>query len=133
MTSIDTNVVVRFLTRDDAEQFQQAVDLFNSNTIHIPDTVLLETEWVLRFAYGYDSAAVSKAFRDLLGLPQVHVTDAAPLLLAIEWHAAGLDFADALHLASSQKADTLATFDKSFVRKSANLGRCRVVNLSTEV
>ncbi len=130
MTAVDTNVVVRFLTRDDAGQFQQAVALFNRDTIQVPDTVLLETEWVLRFAYGYDPAAVTKAFRDLLGLPQVHVTNAVRLLLAIEWHAAGLDFADALHLASSQDEDTLATFDRSFVHKSANLGRCRVVDLS---
>ena len=130
MTAIDTNVVVRFLTRDDGDQFQQAVALFNSETIHVPDTVWLETEWVLRFAYGYDPSAVTKAFRGLLGLPQVRVTDAARLNLAIEWHAANLDFADALHLASSQDVGTLATFDRAFARKSSNLGVCRVVDLA---
>ena len=130
MTAVDTNVLVRFLTRDNAGQFRQAVALFNRETIHVPDTVWLETEWVLRFAYGYEPSSVTAAFRSLLGLPQVRVTDAARLLLAIEWHAAGLDFADALHLASSQDIGTLATFDKAFVRKSANLGVCRVVDLS---
>ncbi len=132
MTAVDTNVVVRFLTRDNADQFQRAVTLFRSDAIQVPDTVWLETEWVLRFAYGYNPAAVTKAFRNLLGLPQVHVTNLACLLMAIEWHEAGLDFADALHLAISQDEDTLVTFDRSFVRKSSNLGRCRVVDLSDE-
>ena len=131
MTAVDTNVVVRFLTRDDANQFQQAVTLFNNETIHIPDTVWLETEWVLRFAYDYGSSAVTAAFRGLLGLPQVRVTDPARLMLAIEWHAAGLDFADALHLADSQDMGALATFDKAFARKSSNLGVCRVVDLAS--
>ena len=61
MTAIDTNVVVRFLTHDDATQFQ----------------------------------------------------------------------ADALHLASSQDMGTLATFDRTFARKSTNLGVCRVVDLAS--
>ena len=133
MTAVDTNVVVRFLTRDDANQFQQAVALFDRETIHIPDTVWLETEWVLRYAYGYDASAVVTAFHGLLGLPQVRVTDAALLMRAIEWHGAGLDFADALHLASSQDMDILATFDKAFARKSSNLGACRVVDLADTV
>jgi predicted nucleic acid-binding protein len=130
MTAIDTNVAVRFLTRDDEDQFQKALALFNRDTVHIPDTVWLETEWVLRFAYGYDPAAVTKAFRELLGLSQVRVADTTRLLLAVEWHAAGIDFADAMHLASSQDMGTLATFDKAFARNSANLGVCRVVHLS---
>jgi predicted nucleic-acid-binding protein len=130
MTSVDTNVIVRFLTRDDAEQFQRAVALFGRDTIQVPDTVWLETEWVLRFAYGYEPHAITTAFRGLLGLPQVRVADPARLLLAIEWHASGMDFADAMHLACSQDMDALATFDKSFVRRSSNLGRCRVLDLS---
>ena len=130
MTAIDTNVLVRFLTRDDATQFQQASALFNRDEIYIPDSVWLETEWVLRYAYGHDVTAVSKAFRDVLGLPQVHVTDRTRLVLAIDWHLAGLDFADALHLASSQHAETLATFDKSFVKSAGNRGTCRPVDLS---
>ena len=133
MTAVDTNVLVRFLTRDDPDQFRRAVALFNSETIHVPDTVWLETEWVLRFAYGYEPSAVITAFRGLLGLPQVRVTDATRLLLSIEWHGAGLDFADAMHLAGSQDIGTLATFDKAFARKSENLGVCRVVDLSKTV
>jgi predicted nucleic-acid-binding protein len=127
MTGLDTNILVRFLTRDDKPQFAKAVALVRREPAFIPDTVWLETEWVLRYAYGFDRIAVSKAFRDLLGLPGIHVEDPNRIVLALEWHAAGLDFADALHLAASQETDAFATFDKAFVRSAAGLGRCRVV------
>lgn len=133
MIAVDTNVLVRFLTRDDEDQFQLALALIERENIHVPDTVWLETEWVLRFAYGYKPDAVVTAFRGLLGLPQVRVTDATRLLDAIAWHEKGLDFADALHLAASQETEALATFDKPFARQSAGLGRCRVMDLATEV
>jgi predicted nucleic-acid-binding protein len=126
MTALDTNILVRFLTRDDEAQFNRAVALIDREKIFIPDTVWLETDWVLRYAYGFDSTAVTNAFRDLLGLPNVNVEAPSRLLLAIEWHGAGLDFADALHLAGSQEADTFATFDQAFIRDAAILGRCRV-------
>ena len=126
MTAVDTNILVRFLTRDDEAQFNKAVALLTREPVFIPDTVWLETEWVLRYAYGFESTAVTNAFRDLLGLPNVTVEAPNRLLLAIEWHGAGLDFADALHLAGSQEADTFATFDKDLVRDAATLGRCRV-------
>jgi predicted nucleic-acid-binding protein len=129
MTGADTNVLVRFLTRDDEDQFQKALAFVKREPVFVPDTVWLETEWVLRYAYGFDRAAIAKAFRDLLGLSQIHVEEPNRLLLAIEWHAAGLDFADALHLAASQETDAFATFDHDFVRGAATLGRCRVVEL----
>ena len=129
MIGADTNILVRFLTRDDEDQFNKALAFIKRENVFIPDTVWLETEWVLRYAYEFDRVAISKAFRDLLGLSKIHVQDKNSLLLAIEWHAAGLDFADALHLAGSQAADAFATFDQAFVRGAAKLGQNRVVQL----
>lgn len=51
MTALDTNVVVRFLVNDDDQQAQRARALIAAGNVHIPPTVLLETEWVLRSAY----------------------------------------------------------------------------------
>jgi predicted nucleic-acid-binding protein len=53
MVTVDTNIVVRLLTQDDELQFQQSVKLFQSQDVFIPDTVILETQWVLRFAYKF--------------------------------------------------------------------------------
>ncbi len=54
MIAIDTNVVVRFLTRDDERQYRKAFQVIrNAPRIFLSDTVILETEWVLRHAYGF--------------------------------------------------------------------------------
>lgn len=129
VNAVDTNIVVRFLTHDDPDQFKLADAVFNNTIAFIPDTVWLETEWVLRFAYDFDAQSIIKAFRGLLGLPQVRVRDANRLLKAIEWNAAGLDFADALHLACAQRFEKMVTFDKTFAKRSINKGVCRVEHL----
>ncbi|WP_423809252.1 PIN domain-containing protein [Planktothrix agardhii] len=60
--AIDTNIIVRFITRDDELQYQQSLELFKNKNIFIPDTVILETEWVLRFAYNPHSADRGQIF-----------------------------------------------------------------------
>ncbi len=66
MIAIDTNVLVRLLTRDDEPQSRQASALFTKNKIFIPETVILETEWVLRFADKLPQAAILEALRKTL-------------------------------------------------------------------
>ncbi len=126
MVAVDTNVLVRLLTGDDAAQYKASLKLFSTAPIFIPDTVLLETEWVLRAAYDLASADVCDAFRRLLGLANVNVADGARIAQAIAWHQHGLDFADAMHLAQSQGHESMKTFDGSFIRRARTLGECRV-------
>ncbi len=52
MISVDTNILVRYVTRDDPVQERQARRLVEANDIHVSLSVLLETEWVLR-SYKY--------------------------------------------------------------------------------
>jgi predicted nucleic-acid-binding protein len=92
----------------------------------MPKTVLLETEWVLRHGYGIDREVIAQSFQKLLGIPNVKAEDPQAVTQAIRWYQEGLDFADALHLASSGKADRFATFDKDFVRKASKLGSIEV-------
>jgi len=126
VTAIDTNIVVRLLTGDDAAQCQKARRIFESHNLFIPDTVILETEWVLRFAYKFAPAAIITAFTKLLGLPNVRVSRPDIIATAIKWHRQGLDFADALHLAASQDQKRFLTFDAKMVRKAKGLAACRV-------
>lgn len=126
MIAVDTNVVVRLLTADNAAQYKASVALFSTGTVFIPVTVLLETAWVLRAAYERSPAEVCEAFRRVLGLPNVVIPDSQRIAQAIAWHEHGLDFADALHLALSQGHETLKTFDIAFVRAAKGLGECRV-------
>ncbi|MEQ1740335.1 MAG: type II toxin-antitoxin system VapC family toxin [Methyloglobulus sp.] len=102
MIAVDTNIIVRLLTQDDADQYQKAHQLFASNEIFIADSVILECEWVLRFAYHFDSVQINTAITKLFGLPNVHLNHPALLAQTLAWHSQGLDFADAFHLAFSQ-------------------------------
>ena len=60
MRAVDTNVLVRFLTRDDQQQAARARKVMEQG-VFIPKTVLLETEWVLRYTYEFDRTAVAEA------------------------------------------------------------------------
>ena len=51
MISIDTNILVRLFTNDDKKQARFAEQLIENNAIYIAKSVLLETEWVLRYTY----------------------------------------------------------------------------------
>jgi len=48
----------------------------------------------------------------------VSVEDPQTVFQAVSWYEAGLDFADALHLASSMQADKFVTFDSAFIKKA---------------
>jgi predicted nucleic-acid-binding protein len=122
MIALDTNVIVRVITRDDPAQTRRAVALMKKNSLWLSKTVLLETEWVLRYTYEYDATATQHALSALVGLQNLTVEDGSSVELAIGWYREGMDFADALHLASSRNASRLATFDR---RLAKTAGRTR--------
>ena len=122
MIAVDTNVLVRVLTRDDAGQFSRATALFDSEEIWIAKTVLLETEWELRRLHGFSAAELGAALRALAGLSNVHFEDEVAVARAFELWSKGLDFADALHLVSRGEAEEFATFDEKLVKRAGNGG-----------
>lgn len=127
MIAIDTNVVVRFLTGDDDFQYKKTLALFKKHDIFVANTVILETEWVLRYAYDFMPDAISEAFTKLFGLPNVHLSNPALIAQTIRWHEQGLDFADALHLSQSQECEHFYTFDKNFSNNAKILSKCTVM------
>lgn len=127
MIGIDTNLLVRLFTNDDKTQARYAAKLIESNAVFISKSVLLETEWVLRYSYELDSDVIRKAFEGLLGLPRVTVEDPACVIKTMQWYAHGFDFADAMHLASCQSTDTFATLDKAFIKRAKKMN----INLMT--
>ncbi len=129
MIALDTNVIVRFLTYDDPKQAEKAKALMEQNKVLITKTVLLETEWVLRYSYELNRTIVAKAFEKLLGLTEVWVDDLTGIAQALTWYQEGFDFADALHLASSEAAQQFATFDKAMTKKAHQLDITKVVAL----
>ena len=112
MRAVDTNVVVRFLTADDPAQFRRARKVMEAGAVFVPKTVLLETEWVLRRAYDLADADILRAFEALAGAAEVDLEDAGAVQRALSWFREGMDFADALHIASRGTAREFLTFDK---------------------
>lgn len=126
MIAVDTNVVIRLLTQDDEQQHNKSLKLFQEQDIFIPDTVILETEWVLRFAYHFKPDEICEAFRNLLGLSNVQLANGNLIAQTLQWYEHGLDFADAFHLAQSQNCSAIYTFDSKFVKKGKGLTKCEV-------
>lgn len=121
MNALDTNVVVRFLTRDDPAQAARAKVLIATESLYLPKSVVLKTAWLLRSRYRYERTAIVEAMTRLLGLPGMMVEDQPTVARALAWYAQGLDFADALHLASSTRAASFATFDQALRRRARRI------------
>ncbi|HVU03843.1 MAG TPA: type II toxin-antitoxin system VapC family toxin [Polyangiaceae bacterium] len=131
MIAVDTNVLVRLVTNDDRRQSPRAARLFVEEDVFVSWTVLLEAEWVLRGAYDLPPSKIHGAFERLMSVPSVQIENAAAVARALTWFAGGMDFADALHLASSATAvSAFHTFDKGFARRAEKLGTTPTVELA---
>lgn len=119
MIAVDTNILVRLIVNDDPHQEKRVIALFKKDDIFISKTVLLELEWVLRYAYNLKQEIILLAIQNVLGLPNVTVEDILSVSKAIKLHKSGLDFADALHLSSSRDANYFITFDKKFYKRAS--------------
>ena len=126
MLAINTNVIIRYLTSDHPEQSSQARALIDGHDVFVSMTVLLETEWVLRAAYGYSSAQVSAAFRAFAGLSRVTLEDPALAATALDWMARGMYFADPLHLAKSDGCAAFVSFDRRLAKVAKGLSQVEV-------
>lgn len=126
MIAIDTNLIVRYLTRDHATQSARARALIDGQRVFAAVTVLLEVEWVLRSAYGYQAADIVHALRVFAGLPTVMVEDGAMVAAALDLAERGMDFADALHLTRSGHCDAFVTFDRKLVKAAKAAGHAGV-------
>lgn len=129
MIGLDTNVLARYYIEDKGDeatemQHRAARNLLEcGEPLMVSKTVLLELEWVMRGYYGFASRKVMATMQHLLSLPQVTIEDRYAVEQALANCAAGLDFADALHLASYRDCDSVASFDdRRFARRAGKLG-----------
>jgi predicted nucleic-acid-binding protein len=123
MIAVDTNILVRYAVKDDPRQTVIATDFLRSNSCCILKTVLLELMWVLSSQSGYDlsRSVVAERLRHICGLPTITVDDASTVAQAIIWYEQGMDFADALHLASSASCAGFASMDRRMTNKASRL------------
>ena len=128
MIGIDTNILARYYIDDpddtqSARQRTLARRIFSeSPALFVPLTVVIEFEWVARAFYELTPDQFAPLVEHLSGLPNVRVEHWERVTDALAWHRQGIDFADALHLASSTGCEKFLTFDdKRFARRATRL------------
>jgi len=121
MTAIDTNVLVRYLTRDDDRQFQRVLQMLNRKqaTFFVCDLVLAETDWVLRSLYAWSVEEVADAFALLTTIHNLVFENESRLRSSLKALREGADLADELIVRTCRDfgAKGFTTFDKGIVRR----------------
>ena len=120
MIGLDTNLLVRYLTKDDPTQFSKAKALIDATAAAgdrfvINSAVLCELVWVLRTTYDYSREEIAGAVEYILTIAEFDVERPDETRLALqEFQSTKADFSDALigRINQSLGAEHTATFDR---------------------
>ena len=125
MKGIDTNILVRYLIRDDLEQLRAASrfiedDCSEQEPGFVNQIVLAELVWVLERGYKLDRSVVATAIDALLLPKQLSIDHPDDVRAAISEYLNGADFADSLIAAWNARlgCEYTATFDRGASRRS---------------
>jgi predicted nucleic-acid-binding protein len=119
MRAIDTNVLVRLITRDDSRQAASA-EAFIEHGAWVSVLALAEATWVLSTVYGLNSKDLAKAIEMLLNHRDLTLQDPETVAASLELFLAkpALGFSDCLMLQLARKAGhlPLGTFDRNLAK-----------------
>ncbi len=115
MRAVDTNLLVRLITRDHPEQ-TAATEAFVAGGAWVSHLVLMEAMWVLDSAYGLGPEKIATAVEMLLKHRELTIQEPDTVTAALRYfqHRPALGFSDCLILAVARKAGhlPLGTFDR---------------------
>jgi len=115
--TVDTNVLIRAVVRDDPAQARVAAALMTeASLVAVALPCLCEFVWVLRKVYGLQAADAASAIRALLAAPAVEVNRPA-VEAGLQMLDAGGDFADGVIAYEGQclGGEAFVSFDKQAV------------------
>src|ERR687898_183776 len=116
MRAVDTNVLVRLVTRDDRKQVA-AAESFVSKGAWVSSLVLTEATWVLTAVYNLSQAEIATAIDMLLHHRDLTIQESDSVAAALEQYRnrPALGFSDCLILETARKAGhpPLGTFDRN--------------------
>ena len=123
MIALDTNVLVRYLVRDDRHQAEAARALLESLTPERPGyvcrEVAVELVWVLERAYGFPRDRIGAVLEELVATEGLAIEAAGDVArAAIRYRAGGAGFSDLMILAAAERsgARPMYTFDRTAAR-----------------
>ncbi len=121
MTGLDTNVLVRYFTQDDPEQFQGTLTLLNRKgaKFFVPDIVLIELDWVLGEVYDWSKAEIVETIANLMTVHNLLFENEPRLHRALKAVRQGADLSDELIVAlcDGSGCKDIATFDKGMIKR----------------
>lgn len=121
MRAVDTNLVVRLIVRDDADQVR-AAEAFIAKGAWVSHLVLAETLWVLEAVYDCSAEQLATAVEMLLNHKELTLQDADVVVGALDLFRTrpSAGFSDLLVLEIARKAGhlPLGTFDKVLAKHS---------------
>ncbi|MCK4506579.1 MAG: type II toxin-antitoxin system VapC family toxin [Candidatus Aegiribacteria sp.] len=120
MKAVDTNVLIRFLVRDDEHQAKLVYERFRAaeaarEVLFIPLLVVLETIWVLESAYETKREEIVDSLSDLMQMPIFEFEALSAVQgMVISAQKTSTDLSDLLigHSARFSGCDVILTFDK---------------------
>jgi predicted nucleic-acid-binding protein len=119
MRSVDTNVLVRLITRDDPKQVAVA-EAFVARGAWVPYLAMAEATWVLESVYERDPAGIATAVEMLLSHERLTVQDSEVVAAAVAQfrQQPRVGFSDCLMVEVARKAGhtPLGTFDRALGR-----------------
>lgn len=119
MHAVDTNLLVRLIVRDDADQVN-AAEAFVARGAWVSQLVLAETLWVLDAVYDRSPAQIANAVDRMLNHKELTLQDADVVAQALNHFRSrpSLGFSDCLVLEIARKAGhlPLGTFDRNFAK-----------------
>lgn len=130
MIGLDTNILARYYVENTDNNNEKTIlqrklakgIIESRRPLFVAKTVIIELEWILRGVYKFPVSAVISVFEHLCGLSHITIEDKNVIVHAIEFTRAGIEFTDALHLASSYHCKKLLSFDKKFSNKFSSNG-----------
>jgi predicted nucleic-acid-binding protein len=120
MNGIDTNVIVRLLTKDDLKQAKLALSLLKDTeakdgVLFVSILVVLELLWVLQYVYKYERNEVINAIEEMMSVSVLKFEKASSIeRMLYDGRRLKQDLSDLLigYCAEENQCHTVYTFDR---------------------
>jgi predicted nucleic-acid-binding protein len=124
---IDTNIILRFLVRDDETQYKQVYEFFNKASLaslEIPDVIIFETIFALDTVYDFPKSEIIDKIEVLIESNKF-ILNRIVLRVALDYYERfNYSFVDSYLIAKSiLESKKVITFDKGIIKKHKDIAK----------